>query len=168
MGTRTFSAAALMLALAGVPANGQTPPRFTVEDMLAMRSLAGGQPVAVSFTGRWVAYALTDMDDEWNVQEGRPTGYISVQTLGTSAGAPRALTSGAAHSSFPVWSPDGALIVYTGPVVGPVGSLVTVHADGTPGDALNIQVRVGTEHYRFMPDRPQLAYIPTPDHVSSE
>ena len=68
----------------------------------------------------------------------------------------------------PVWSPDGALIVYTGPVVGPVGSLVTVHADGTPGDALNIQVRVGTEHYRFMPERPQLVYIPTPDQVSSE
>ena len=68
----------------------------------------------------------------------------------------------------PVWSPDGTLIVYTGPVVGPSGSLVTVHADGTPGDALNIQVRVGTEHYRFMPDRPQLVYIPTPNQLSAE
>ena len=81
-------------------------------------------------------------------------------------GTPQRLMTGTATN--PVWSPDGALIVYTGPVVGPVGSLVTVHADGTPGDALNIQVRVGTEHYRFMPDRPQLVYIPTPDQVSSE
>ena len=43
-----------------------------------------------------------------------------------------------------------------------------MHADGTPGDALNIHVRVGTEHYRFMPDRPQLVYIPTPDQVATE
>jgi Tol biopolymer transport system component len=36
------------------------------------------------------------------------------------------------------------------------------------GGILNIQVRVGTEHYRFMPDRPQLVYISTPDQVSPE
>ena len=81
-------------------------------------------------------------------------------------GTPQRLTTGTATN--PVWSPDGTLIVYTGPVVGPVGSLVTVHADGTPGEALNIQVRVGTEHYRFMPGRPQLVYIPTPNQVSPE
>jgi Tol biopolymer transport system component len=79
---------------------------------------------------------------------------------------PQRLTTGTATN--PVWSPDGTLIVYTGPVVGPQGSLLTVHADGTPGEALNIQVRVGTEHYRFMPDRPQLVYIPTPNQVSPE
>ena len=112
MGTRTFSAAALLLALAAAPVSGQTPPRFTVEDMLAIRTFAGGQPVAISSTGRWVAYVLTDTDDEWNVQEGRPTGYVSVQALGTAIGQPRALTAGAAHSSFPVWSPDGRRLAF--------------------------------------------------------
>ena len=58
--------------------------------MLAIRTFAGGQPVAVSSTGRWIAYVLTDMDDEWNVQEGRPTGYVVVQTLGTPGRARRA------------------------------------------------------------------------------
>ena len=29
-----------------------------------------------------------------------------------AAGAPRALTSGAVHSSFPVWSPDGRRLAF--------------------------------------------------------
>jgi dipeptidyl aminopeptidase/acylaminoacyl peptidase len=93
------------------PVAAQTP-RFTVEDMLGVRTLAGGQPVAISSNGRWIAYVLTDMDDEWNVQEGRPTGYVYVQTLGAQPGSPRALTSATAHSSFPVWSPDGRRLAF--------------------------------------------------------
>ena len=57
--------------------------------------------------------SLTDMDDEWNVQEGRPTGHVLVQALGAGKpGAPRALTTGAVHSSFPVWSPDGRRLAF--------------------------------------------------------
>ena len=81
--------------------------------MLAIRTFAGGQPVAVSSTGRWIAYVLTDQDDEWNVQEPRPTGHVHVQALaGGRPGAPRALTSGAVHSAFPVWSPDGRRLAF--------------------------------------------------------
>jgi len=91
----------------------QAAPVFTAEDALAVRSFAGGQPIAVSSTGRGVAYVLTDMNDEWNVQEPRPTGDVVVQVLGSDRpGAPRALTSGAAHSSFPVWSPDGRRLAF--------------------------------------------------------
>ena len=40
--------------------SAQLAPIFTSEDVLAVRTFAGGQPVAVSPSGRWVAYALTD------------------------------------------------------------------------------------------------------------
>ena len=91
MGTRTFSAAALLLALVGAPANGA--------DAAALhrgghardhRHSPAVSRSPISSTGRWIAYVLTDMDDEWNVQEGRPTGYVSVQTLGAARSARRA------------------------------------------------------------------------------
>src|SRR6185295_17380674 len=73
----------------------------------------GGQPIAVSPNGRRIAYVLTDQNDEWNVQEPRPTGYVYVQALGGDrSGAPRPLTTGAAHSAFPVWSPDGRRLAF--------------------------------------------------------
>jgi dipeptidyl aminopeptidase/acylaminoacyl peptidase len=112
MRTRRFVSVLSMTLLLAAAAAAQSPPRFTVEDLLAVRSFAGGQPIAIASTGRWIAYVLTDMDDEWNVQEGRPTGYVTLQTLGAQAGAPRALTSGTAHSSFPVWSPDGQRLAF--------------------------------------------------------
>jgi dipeptidyl aminopeptidase/acylaminoacyl peptidase len=115
MRTRATLIAAVVLSLCPLAARAraQSGPVFTAEDMLAIRTFAGGQPVAVSSTGRWIAYVLTDRDDEWNVQEPRPTGHVNVQTLaGGMVGAPRALTSGAAHSAFPVWSPDGRRLAF--------------------------------------------------------
>ena len=113
MCSRTMFIAALVLSLCTTQAGAQPGPVFTAEDMLAIRTFAGGQPVAVSSTGRWIAYVLTDRDDEWNVQEPRPTGHVHVQTLnGGRPGAPRALTSGTAHSAFPVWSPDGRRLAF--------------------------------------------------------
>jgi dipeptidyl aminopeptidase/acylaminoacyl peptidase len=81
--------------------------------MLAIRTLAGGQPLTVSSDGRWIAYVLTDLADEWNVQEPRPTGYVHVQTLAPDrAGEPKALTTAGVHSAFPVWSPDGRRLAF--------------------------------------------------------
>src|SRR5262249_37045384 len=91
----------------------QTAPVFTTEDMLAVRTFAGGQPVPVSSDGRRIAYVVTDVNDELNIQEPRPTGHVVVQTLATDRpGTPRALTSGAIHSSFPVWSPEGRRLAF--------------------------------------------------------
>jgi len=102
-----------IVGIGAAPATAQPAPVFTAEDMLAMRTFAGGQPIAVSSTGRWIAYVLTDNDDEWNVQEPRPTGYVHVLALGAGRpAAPRALTSGAIHSSFPVWSTDGRRLAF--------------------------------------------------------
>jgi len=113
MGMRAVSIVAVLIVLRVASPGAQPVPVFTPEDMLAIRTFAGGQPFAVSSTGRWIAYTLTDPDDEWNVQEPRPTGYVYVQALaGGRPGAPRALTSAAAHSAFPVWSPDGRRLAF--------------------------------------------------------
>jgi len=111
---RPAASLAAAVALACAPALfAQPAPVFTAEDMLAVRTFAGGQPIAVSPTGRAVAYVLTDTDDEWNIQEPRPTGHVVVQMIdGDRPGAPRALTTGATHSSFPVWSPDGRRLAF--------------------------------------------------------
>ncbi len=111
--------AAQALAAGSAPSSTAAPiaqqgasPVFTTEDMLAVRTFASGQQLAVAPTGRWIAYVLADNDDEWNIQEPRPTGYVQVQALGTARANPRALTSGAAHSAFPVWSPDGTRLAF--------------------------------------------------------
>ncbi|MGH9334769.1 MAG: hypothetical protein ACRD21_13590, partial [Vicinamibacteria bacterium] len=84
---------------------------FTFEDMLAVCSFASGQPVALSSSGEWLAYVATDLEDEWNVLEPRPTGHLYVQPL-RKDGAPRALTEGAVHASFPVWSTAGERLAF--------------------------------------------------------
>jgi dipeptidyl aminopeptidase/acylaminoacyl peptidase len=104
----TSIGAALLVAAS---AAAQQSAVFNPEDMLAIRNFAGGQPIAVASTGRWIAYVLTDHNDDWNVQEPRPTGYVHVQSLAGGRAA-RALTSGAVHSSFPVWSPDGRRLAF--------------------------------------------------------
>jgi dipeptidyl aminopeptidase/acylaminoacyl peptidase len=115
MGTRAILVAAVVLSLTTLEWRGraQGAPVFTAEDLLQVRSLAGGQPLAVSSTGRWIAYVVADPGDEWNVQEPRPTGHVTVQVLADGRpSASRALTSGAAHSAFPVWSPDGRRLAF--------------------------------------------------------
>ena len=82
---------------------------FTAADMLDIQSFARGQPVALSRDGAYVAYVLTDIDDENNILERRPTGDIHVMRIGEVA-VP--LTSGAASSAYPVWSPDGMRLAF--------------------------------------------------------
>src|SRR6476660_2317933 len=101
MSIRTMLVFVLSLFFCSV-ALAQTSPVFGVEDLLAVKTFAGGQPFSVSAGGRYVAYVVTDKDDEWNVQEPRPTGHVYVQTISSGqSGAPKPLTSGAVHSSFP-------------------------------------------------------------------
>ncbi len=87
----------------------QAAPVLTPEDVLEIVPLGGG--VAVSPDGSHVAYVLPDMDDEWNVLERRPLGYVHVQEVGGS-GATIELTSGTVRSSFPRWSPDGSTLAF--------------------------------------------------------
>jgi dipeptidyl aminopeptidase/acylaminoacyl peptidase len=98
------------VALTASPGRAQSPA-FTFEDMLNVETFAAGQPIAISRDGNWIAYVSTDLDDEWNLLEPRPTGHLVVQRL-DRAGAVRMLTAGPVHASFPVWSPDGKRLAF--------------------------------------------------------
>jgi dipeptidyl aminopeptidase/acylaminoacyl peptidase len=146
MRTRASSIAVLAVSLCAFSARAtaQPAPVFTTENLLAIRGFAGGQPIAVSSTGRWIAFVLTDKDDEWNVQEPRPTGHVYVEAIGgQQPGAPKALTTGAVHGAFPVWSPDGSRLAFVREEGGR-GRLVIWDAGGdrqTPiGDPFNARV----------------------------
>jgi len=113
MRMRAMSFGVLLVLLCAARGSAQPAPVFTAEDMLVIRTFAGGQPVAASSAGRWIAYVLTDLDDEWNVQEPRPNGHVHVQALNAGQpGSPRALTAGAIHSAWPTWSPDGRRLAF--------------------------------------------------------
>ena len=59
----------------------------------------------------------------------------------------------------PVWSPDGTVILYSGPNVGPLAPLRAVRPDGTPVDLPAITLRVEGERYRFLPDGRGVVYM---------
>ena len=59
----------------------------------------------------------------------------------------------------PVWSADGSLIVYSGPVVGRMRTLYAVRPDGTPVDFPPIRAFMDTgQGYRFLPNGKGLIY----------
>jgi Tol biopolymer transport system component len=105
-------------------------------------------------------------DGKWIVVAGIDNGMPGLFNIPVDGGNPVRLVTGTA--SNPVWSPDGSTIVYTGPVVAVQGSLLMIRPDGTPLDTPRIQVRVNTEHYRFIPGTKQLVYIPTTSQVQPE
>ena len=59
----------------------------------------------------------------------------------------------------PVWSPNGALIVYGGPVVGGQVPLLGVKPDGTPVELPDVGTGIGGAH-RFLPNGTGLVYSP--------
>jgi Tol biopolymer transport system component len=72
--------------------------------------------------------------------------------------APLRLVSGVATN--PVWSPDGAIIVYAGPNIAGRQQLLAVRPDGTSVKLPDISVIVSTRQgHRFMPNEQGLVYL---------
>jgi dipeptidyl aminopeptidase/acylaminoacyl peptidase len=113
------STCALALALcACAAARAQTPrAQFSVQEMLKIQRVADPQ---LSPDGKWVAYQVTVPD----VAANRNRTQIFV--VAVSGGEPRQLTSGAASSSVPRWSPDGSRLAFTSG-----GQVWTMKPDGT-------------------------------------
>ncbi len=105
-------------------------------------------------------------DGAWIAAGGADATGPGLFKIPVNGGEPVRLATGAAAN--PVWSPDGTVIVYTGPVVAAQGPLLMVRPDGALVEAPSINVRVGTEHYRFVPGRGELVYLPTLSQVATE
>ncbi|MGH9869057.1 MAG: protein kinase domain-containing protein [Candidatus Polarisedimenticolia bacterium] len=105
-------------------------------------------------------------DGKWIVAGGDDGNGPGLFKIPLEGGEPQRLANGGATN--PVWSPDGSVIVYTGPVVGGTGPLLMVDPDGTPIEAPAIRVRWGNERYCFVPGRQELVYVPTASRSASE
>lgn len=96
-------------------------------------------------------------DGQWLTVAGNDGGGLGLFKIPSAGGKPTLLAKGPMAS--PIWSPDGSLIVYTGPAVAATGPLLMVQPDGTAVAAPPLQARVGGERYRFVPGTRQLIYI---------
>jgi Tol biopolymer transport system component len=98
-----------------------------------------------SADGQWIAIGGND---------GKGAGLFKVPVAG---GAPVRLTDKPGFK--PVWSPDGRLIVYSGPVVGREQTVFGVSANGGAMPLPDIKVRFEGERYRFLPSGKGLVYM---------
>ena len=96
-------------------------------------------------------------DGKWIVtggNDGKGDGLFKVPVAG---GAAVRLTSKVGRN--PVWSPDGSVIVYSGPNVFTLAPLLAVRPDGTPVSVPEIRTNRDGERVRFLPDGKRLVYM---------
>jgi Tol biopolymer transport system component len=101
-------------------------------------------------------------DGKWIVVGGNDAKGPGLFKIPAEGGVPVRLTDKAAFN--PVWSPDGSVIAYLGPVVGRLQTLLFVRPDGTavqmPGIPLGEPaIRYEGQRIRFMPKGNVLVYM---------
>jgi Tol biopolymer transport system component len=96
-------------------------------------------------------------DGAWIVVGGLDADGPALFKIPANGGDPIRIVTGIAVN--PVWSPDGRLIAYGGPLVAGQTALGWVRPDGTPADLPSLRVRPGG--YRFLPDGKALVFQPT-------
>jgi Tol biopolymer transport system component len=119
--------------------------RQTMAPSIAIESSGGHGSADWSPDGAWIVAAGSD-------QHG--SGLFKIPVDGR---APVRLVSG--HVINPVWSPDGAVIVYGGLVVGGQVPLLGVTPDGTRVEFSDVRTGLGGAH-RFLPDGTGFVYLP--------
>jgi Tol biopolymer transport system component len=113
-----------------------------------------------------VSAASWSPDAKWIVASGQDSKGPGLFKVPVDGGESQRIVEGVTNN--PVWSPDGSMIAYTGPISGPIGPLLVIRPDGSAVATPAIPVRVNTEHYRFVPGTRQLVYVPTPTQVEPE
>jgi Tol biopolymer transport system component len=97
-------------------------------------------------------------DGKWIVAAGSDVQGSGLFMIPVDGSAPvRRLVSGEVVN--PVWSPNGTLIVYGGPVVGGQVPLLGVRPDGAPVELPQVHAGLGGGH-RFLPNGTGLVYLP--------
>jgi len=96
-------------------------------------------------------------DGNWIVTGGTDTSGEGLFRIPAEGGVPTRLLSGPVRD--PLWSPDNALIVYTGENHAAYSPLRAATPNGEPIDLPQIQVRIEGERYRFSGDGKTLVYM---------
>ena len=96
-------------------------------------------------------------DGKWVVTGGYEGGVEGLFKIPVDGGAAQRIVDGEALN--PVWSPDGDLIVYNGPQVSVVTTLLAVRPDGEPVELPKIELFRWGQRARFLPDGSGLIYM---------
>jgi len=130
--------------------NGRRRLHILSADGSEIRALTG--EVNVRGSASW------SPDGRWLVTGGETKeNGIGLYKIPVNGGSPDCMATGEALN--PVWSPDGNLIVYAGPQVKALASLVGVHPDGTRVELPKIEILLRGERFRFLPDGKGLVYM---------
>ena len=116
----------------------------TVGASIEIQGAAGQASVEWSPDGNWIVAGGTDTQGP---------GLFKIPVDGS---APVRLVTGAATN--PIWSPNGDMIVYAGPLVAGQVPLLAVSASGAAVPLPPVKVRAGA--YRFLRDGNSIVYLP--------
>lgn len=145
---RTITATLLLLATGILSAAGQSGRPVTIEDMGTMKRIAAP---ALSPDGKWVAYTLTTAD----VKANRNSSDVWLSSV--DGRIHRQLTTHTASDRNPVWSPDGAWIVFESSRSGANQLWLISPTGGEPRQFTTLAT--GASQAVWSPDGTQLAYV---------
>jgi len=125
---------------------------------LYLRSADGAELQPLTTAVEAQGSASWSSDGKWIVTGGHDSNGDGLFKVPTAGGAPVRLVTGPALN--PVWSGDGKTIVYAGPEVAGLMTLLAVQPDGGELKLPSIKVRAGDgERARFVPGTNQLIYM---------